>query len=59
MSTCQECGENVKYGEGGWGGDGVHARCRSRRAARRREANKVLSGKPNANKWVGDPLEAK
>lgn len=49
----------VKYGEGGWGGDGVHARCRSKRAARSREERKALSGKPNANKWVGDPLEAK
>lgn len=59
MGLCQECGEMVKYGEGGWGGDGVHARCRSKRAARSREERKALSGKPNANKWVGDPLEAK
>ena len=47
----------MKYGVG-WGGGGVCHRCRAARAHRSREENERRSGKPTANKWVGDPLDA-
>lgn len=34
MRVCPECHEEVKYGDGGWGGDSIHARCRGKRASR-------------------------
>ena len=58
MKACQDCGGEIKYGVG-WGGGGVCHRCRAARAHRSRAEHQKVSGKPNANKWVGDPLEAK
>jgi len=57
MKACQDCGKPVETR--GWATGQVCHRCRAARAHRSREERKKVSGKPNANKWVGDPLEAK
>ena len=33
MGNCVDCGEPIKYGEGGWGGSNLHAKCRGKRGA--------------------------
>ena len=33
MRICIDCGQEIKYGEGGWGGSNLHAKCRGKRGA--------------------------
>ena len=56
MNICRECGERVWYGDGGWGGDSIHARCRGKRGARSAMEQAKLSGKGHGNKVAYDPL---
>lgn len=57
MKACQDCGKPVETV--GWASGQVCHRCRAARAHRSRMENERRSGKPTANKWVRDPLEAK
>lgn len=56
MKICIDCGEPIKYGESGWGGGSLHARCRGKRGARSAMEQAKLSGKGHGNKVAYDPL---
>ena len=56
MRNCQDCGEPIKFGEGGWGGGNLHASCRGKRAAAAAKRKSALAGRVHGNNRNNDPL---
>jgi len=53
MSDCQDCGKEVKYGEG-WGGGHVCSSCRAKRANKSRRDREKAAGRPTGTRKAVD-----